>query len=107
MSKKTQVTSIPDCDICKLLNLPAHPAYADCYVPAYKTWGNVCKPHFKVNNCELGTGKGQELELIEPDPEPQSQTERIKEAIKGANLNDMSFDELEELFEDRDPAEFL
>ena len=35
------------------------------------------------------------------------QAERIKENVKYADWDDMNLDDFEELFEDRDPFEFL
>ena len=35
------------------------------------------------------------------------QTERIQENMQGIDWENISFDELDEIFEDRDPAEFL
>jgi hypothetical protein len=107
MSKKTVVTSLPDCDICQVVKNPPTIAHADCFIPSYGTWGNVCKQHFVTEGCSLGTGKGQVFELQEPNHTPQSQTERIKEALATADLNTMSMEDMEDIFEDRDPMEFL
>ena len=112
MSKKTIVSSIPDCDICILTHNPPTKAYADCFIPGYHTWGNVCKMHFNSESCELGTGKGQVFELQDPTDKlgrPLSQTDRIKQALKDTDLNDpnLSMQDFEDIFEDRDPAEFL
>ncbi len=57
MSTTATVTTIPNCDLCGAL------AYADCRIPAYSTWGNVCKVCFDRFKCTLGTGKGQEFIL--------------------------------------------
>jgi hypothetical protein len=107
MSKKTVVTSIPDCDICQVVKNPPTKAHADCFIPSYSTWGNVCKQHFVTEGCELGTGKGQVFELQDPTKPELSQTERIKQALAEADLNTMSYNDMEDIFEDRDPAEFL
>jgi hypothetical protein len=121
MSNKTVVTSIPNCDICEVRRNPPTLAWADCFIPSFGTWGNVCKQHFNTEGCQLGSGKGQEFELEQQEictspgicncQEPVNQTERIKqnlkEAFAEAGEDGIPFDVLEELFEDRDPAEFL
>lgn len=63
MSSKVVVDTIPSCDLCKLRNVFDEKAYADAYIPTLATWGYVCKQHFAMNGCQLGTGKGQELVL--------------------------------------------
>lgn len=104
---KAEVERIPSCDIC--MTLKPHPpsmiAYADCYIPSHNTWGNVCKRHFSMYNCKLGRGLGQELVLAE-DKEP-SQDERIRENMKDIDWDSMTIDDFEDIFEDRDPMEFL
>ena len=57
-STTTHVTAIPVCDLCG-----SPDGYADCQVPAYSTWANVCQPCFKRFGCSLGTGRGQEFIL--------------------------------------------
>ena len=56
-STTTIVTSLPVCDLC------GSPAYADARIPAYSTWGNVCRPCFDRYECKLGLGLGQEFIL--------------------------------------------
>lgn len=112
MSKETVVTSLPNCDICVVKRNPPTEAYADCYIPSYGTWGNVCHNHFHIEGCQLGTGVGQLFRIeAQTDKPPLSQTERIKqnlaEAFEDAGNDGIPFDVLEELFEDRDPSEFL
>lgn len=105
-AKYTVVTEIPDCDICKIKRNPPIKAYADAFIRSWSTWGNVCKDHFQREGCELGVGMGQEFKLSTDQPE-QSQTERIKEAVKDIDWDAVSYGDLEDIFEDRDPAEFL
>jgi hypothetical protein len=102
----------PECDICQMTGKPPASAYADVNIPTMSTWGNVCKYHFDLHHCRLGEGFGQQYVLIEPcTPEQQeaTQTERIKEAIKDIDFSDpdMTYKDFEDLFEDRDPFEFL
>lgn len=61
MSTKVEMTTIPDCDVCKGEGRQS-PAYADaklCIGP----WAYVCESHFTSFRCSLGTGRGQELVL--------------------------------------------
>jgi len=57
MSTQTVVPEIPNCDVCGTAK-----AYADAKLPG-GPWGYLCKTHFNLHGCELGTGKGQELIL--------------------------------------------
>ena len=49
------VEELPKCDLCGKV------AQYDARIPSYGSWGNLCKTCFKMNNCLLGLGKGQEL----------------------------------------------
>lgn len=103
-AKYTIVTSIPDCDICRARGKNEE-AYADAFIPTLSTWGNVCKPCFNEEGCQLGAGQGQEFKMQEADP--PSQEQRIREKLKAANSGKMAFEDFQDIFEDRDPAEFL
>lgn len=59
------VDIIPNCDVCTMAGEYDIPAYADAYVPAFNTWGNVCRRHFDENKCKLGTGSGQVLVCVD------------------------------------------
>lgn len=105
MSTKAHVSEIPQCSLCKMQHIdPPKPAYADARIDSISTWAYVCEEHFKEYKCQLGTGLGQELTT---EPEEKDQTERIKGNLKDADFENMSYEDFEELFEDRDPAEFL
>jgi hypothetical protein len=107
VSTHTKVTQIPTCNLCAL-NDKNVPAYADARVPLLATWAYVCKEDFDAYGCELGTGKGQAFELVDDDGENEpSQEERIRSNMADAAWEDMSFEDFEDMFEDRDPAEFL
>lgn len=61
----TEVTSIPPCD----LHDDGTAAYADARLPAYGSWGNLCKAHFDTHRCTLGLGNGQRFVLVLSDTE--------------------------------------
>jgi hypothetical protein len=63
MSTQTFVLELPNCDVCVGITK----AYADVKIPG-GPWGFICKTHFKLHGCELGTGKGQELIEAPRDP---------------------------------------
>jgi hypothetical protein len=105
MGTSTKVAQIPTCDLCRLNNKNV-PAYADARVPTLNIWAHVCKEDFDAYGCSLGTGKGQQF-VTETD-EPQDQTQRIRERVAGTDWENLTdFNDFEEIFEDRDPAEFL
>ncbi len=63
------MTEIPDCDICKangrsLSVTVSVPAYADARIPSMGSWAYLCRKHFGIYGCKLGTGQGQELVLV-------------------------------------------
>lgn len=64
MSTQIKVTAIPPCDICSAAGRQGVPAYADAKLSA-GPWANVCREHFDLHGCSLGTGHGQELVLKE------------------------------------------
>lgn len=101
MSKQVAVRKIPPCDLC------GQPAYADAKVPG-GPWGNVCREHFDKLGCQLGLGKGQQF-IVQLDENPPSQDERIAARVKAARKSKrpLSMAQLEAMFEDRDPMEFL
>jgi hypothetical protein len=104
MGTQTTVSTIPNCDVCANAVVPQQvPAYADAKLNI-GPWANVCRKHFEQHGCSLGTGRGQELILR---TESSDQTTRIKDNLKGVDMNNLSFEDFEEIFEDRDPAEFL
>lgn len=45
------------CDVCK-----SKTAAYDAQIPSIGSWAFLCKHCFEVLNCELGLGKGQELD---------------------------------------------
>jgi len=61
MSTQVTMTSIPDCDVCKHGG-KSEKAYADAKLDI-GPWAYVCRMHFRVHKCTLGTGRGQELIL--------------------------------------------
>lgn len=66
---RVRVTELPLCDVCHhLCKSEPDTAYADCYIPPLNTWGNVCRRHFVIAGCRLGTGQGQVLELVKVQP---------------------------------------
>ncbi len=103
MSTQVKVPSIPSCDVCQSEGVKT-PAYADAKLNI-GPWANVCKMHFDAHSCSLGTGHGQKL-ILATEPEP-SQDERIRENLRGADFENMTFEDFEDMFEDRDPCEFL
>ena len=105
MSTSVKVSVIPNCDICADAIVPQQiSAYADARL-SIGPWANVCRKHFDTYQCSLGTGRGQELVLRKAESEDQD--ERIKDNLKGVDLNGISLEDFEDLFEDRDPFEFL
>lgn len=60
MSKQAKVAALPNCDVCRM-GQKATVAYADAAVPATGSWGYLCREHFDLYGCQLGTGRGQEL----------------------------------------------
>lgn len=64
MSEEVIVTTIPDCDICGLVNkkVPAEFDAATTQGP----WAYVCQMHFEQYCFGLGTGRGQRLVLRQP-----------------------------------------
>jgi hypothetical protein len=65
MSEEVKVSVLPHCDLCQVSRAIRVPdvAYADCLVPSLGTWANVCRKHFILHKCRLGTGRGQRLAL--------------------------------------------
>ncbi len=59
-----RVKKIPDCQMCN----DGTPAMYDAKVP-YRGWAYLCKKHFRDCHCQLGMGKGQRLEVIDPNEE--------------------------------------
>jgi hypothetical protein len=105
MRTTTTVAQLPTCDLCRLNNKNV-PAYADArLVKLGGTWAYVCKEDFDTYGCELGTGKGQQF-VVATSPQ-QCQDERIREKVADVNWEKMTFGEFDEIFEDRDPFEFL
>lgn len=70
MSAEVKVAAIPDCDVCKGAGRQGVPAYADAKLSIGR-WANVCREHFDLYHCTLGTGRGQEFVLRQPAPKPE------------------------------------
>lgn len=70
MSTQVKVYTIPDCDVCKGEGRQGVPAFADAKLSA-GPWANVCRNHFDLYHCALGTGKGQQFVLREESPKPE------------------------------------
>jgi hypothetical protein len=60
MSVKVTVSELPQCDFC------AGTAKYDGKT-IHGPWANMCQQHFSRYGIGLGTGKGQELVLRQPD----------------------------------------
>lgn len=109
MSKQVKVSEIPNCDICHEKGYETI-AFADAKLDI-GPWANVCRAHFAEYRCALGTGAGQEYVQIDSAPSELSgkeqQDERIRENMRGMDLNTMTLEDFEDMFEDRDPMEFL
>ncbi|MGA7050818.1 MAG: hypothetical protein WBZ37_06005 [Mycobacterium sp.] len=104
MSKQVAMSEIPNCDVCAGEG-KSEKAYADAKL-SIGPWGYVCREHFAQYGCSLGLGRGQEL-VIQLDEVPPSQHERIAEKLKNMDPAAIGFEEFLDIFEDRDPAEFL
>lgn len=60
MAASTNAATVPNCDVC----IRPTPAYADARLsPIGSAWGYVCKKHFDLYGCTLGTGHGQLLDV--------------------------------------------
>lgn len=62
MSTQVKVAEIGQCDLCFHEEGKVVPAYADAKL-SIGPWAYVCREHFKIYGCSLGTGRGQELVL--------------------------------------------
>ncbi len=64
MDSSVEVTSIPDCDLCREHGR-IRPAFAHAKLP-FGAWAYVCVEHFIYYRCRLGTGRGKRLILKPP-----------------------------------------
>lgn len=58
--KEVIVSSLPDCDICKM-NGEKTEAHYDAQTNINDQWGYLCEAHFQEHGIGLGLGKGQKL----------------------------------------------
>jgi hypothetical protein len=70
MSTETRVRQLPDCQIC-VVEYGQEEAGSAAYDAklADGQWGYVCQYHFRQNKGQLGTGRGQQLILVNTDEE--------------------------------------
>ena len=60
MTTTARLTTLPDCDICKMVHDPIKPAKYDGKTISGQ-WGYMCHKHFLLHGVGLGLGKGQRL----------------------------------------------
>lgn len=89
-STETYVAGLPDCQGCEG---DPHPAAYNAKT-VLGPWANLCETKFPILGVGLGLGRGQRL-IVGEKPAPTK------------SVYDMSYDELEELVGDGDPADFL
>jgi hypothetical protein len=113
MSTEVKVTTLPDCDICKAQKAETINRAEYDGATTHGPWAYMCQSHFLAIGLGLGTGRGQKLILRAEKPSEAApsgadeQAERIKENLKGVDYDNLSLADFEDLFEDRDPMEFL